>query len=138
MIGWRKIWKKILKPWKGVLCLFLLPCLSVCPRATEHTFWPKNLILGLKDPWDMRKKRILFCFSKFLKNDILGSFLLVFYPFLFHYLCCYRPHNWNHSVWLIRLSLLIIWGWDGWFSLTALRPVKPLNVTNFGLECQIL
>ena len=33
-------------------------CLSVCTRATEHTFWPKNLIFGSSDPWDTRKKRI--------------------------------------------------------------------------------
>ena len=48
---------------------------SVCLRATEHTFWPRNLIFGLKDPWDMRKKRI-FLFFEILKNDILGSFLV--------------------------------------------------------------
>ena len=29
MIGWRKIWK-ILKPWKGVLCIHFRVCLSVC------------------------------------------------------------------------------------------------------------
>ena len=49
---------KFLKPWKSVLCIHFLVCLCVCPRATEHIFWPRNLIFGLSDPWDMRKKRI--------------------------------------------------------------------------------
>ena len=35
-------------------------CLSVCPLATRHTFWPRNLIFGSNDLWDMRKKHIFF------------------------------------------------------------------------------
>ena len=37
MIGWRKIWK-ILKPWKGVLCIHFRVCLSVClsPSYIAH------------------------------------------------------------------------------------------------------
>ena len=33
MIGWRNIWK-ILKPWKGVLCIHFRVCLSVCLRPS--------------------------------------------------------------------------------------------------------
>ena len=40
-------------------------CLSVCPRATGHTFWPRNLIFGLNDPWDMRKKSFFLFFRNF-------------------------------------------------------------------------
>ena len=39
--------------------------LSVCPRATGHTFWSRNLIFGLSDPWDMRKKTHFFVFPNF-------------------------------------------------------------------------
>ena len=31
-------------------------CLSVRKHATGHTFMHRNLILGLNDTWDMRKK----------------------------------------------------------------------------------
>ena len=49
--------EKILKPWKGALSShYVCVCMSVCERATGHTFWNKNLIFGLNDPWDMRKK----------------------------------------------------------------------------------
>merc|ERR1711923_179415 len=44
------------------LCVCLSVCLSVCAQATGHTFWPRYLIFGLSDPWDMRKKRIFFVF----------------------------------------------------------------------------
>ena len=41
--------EKILKPWKGALSSHSV-CLSVCERATGHTFWPRNAIFGLSDP----------------------------------------------------------------------------------------
>ena len=51
---------------------------KVCVRATEHTFWPRNLIFGLSDPWDKRKKRIFRNFH--------------FYAFYSHYdLFCFLP-----------------------------------------------
>ena len=59
-----------------------LSCLSVCVRATEHTFWPRNLIFGLKDPWDMRKKRN-FLFFEILKNGIFRGH--------FHFPVCLSP-----------------------------------------------
>ena len=40
-------------------------CPSVCARATGHSFWPRNLIFGLSDPWNMRKKLIFFVFRNF-------------------------------------------------------------------------
>ena len=39
---------------------FVCVCVSVYTRATGHTFWPRNLIFGLNDPWDMRKKSFIF------------------------------------------------------------------------------
>ena len=66
MIGWRE---KILKPWKSAhsshsVCLCV--CVSVCKQDTGHTFWPRNLIFGLSDPWDMRKNRIFLFFKIFI------------------------------------------------------------------------
>ena len=54
MIGWRKS--------------------SWVHTATEHTFWPRNIIFGLNDPWDMRKKQVFF----FLRNFHCYAFFLHF------------------------------------------------------------
>ena len=66
MIGWLK---KSWNPQRVSSVVTLSVCLCVRPsvreRATGHTFTPRNLIFGLNDPWDMRKKKIFFCFSKF-------------------------------------------------------------------------
>ena len=62
---------------------------KVCLRATEHNFWPRNLIFGLKDPWDMRKKRI-FLFFEILKNDIFRVI------FVFHFRVCLSPSYRGH------------------------------------------
>ena len=48
-------------------------CVSVCSQATDHSFWPRNLIFRHSTPWDMRKKRI-FCFSKFWFLALWGPF----------------------------------------------------------------
>ena len=73
MIGWRK------NSWNpervSSVFTFVSVCLSVCLRATEHTFWPRNLIFGLKDPWDMRKK-LNFLFFEILKNWIFRTISL--------------------------------------------------------------
>ena len=83
--------EKLLKPWKGAahsshirvclcvcvtVCLFVCVsvCVSVCNRATEHIFWPSNLIFGLSDPWDMRKKRIFLFFEIFIFSLFIGIF----------------------------------------------------------------
>ena len=45
--------EKLLTPWKGAHSHFrvcLCVCLCVYNRATEHIFWPRNLIFGLSDP----------------------------------------------------------------------------------------
>ena len=60
LIAWRK------NSWNPERVPSVVTFVSVCSRATEHTFWPRNLIFGLSDPWDMRIKPIFFCFSKFL------------------------------------------------------------------------
>ena len=62
MIGWRK------KSWNPervpsvftFVCVCLSVCVCVCTRATDHSFWARNLIFGLSDPWNIRKKRIFF------------------------------------------------------------------------------
>ena len=56
------------------VCVCLSVCLSVCTRATEDTFWHRNVIFGSNDPWDMRKKRIFFVFRN-----------LHFYAFYWHF-----------------------------------------------------
>ena len=72
--------EKLLKPWKFALCSHFHVCLSVClsvrPRATEHTFWPRNLIFGLSDPWDMRKKQIFLFFEIFIFTLFIGIFFI--------------------------------------------------------------
>ena len=43
--------KKILKPWKGILCFHFRFCLSVCERATEYTtVWLHNILIKLDVP----------------------------------------------------------------------------------------
>ena len=66
--------EKFLKPWKGALsshyvCLSVR--LSVCARATGHTFWPRKLIFGLSDPWDLRKK-LLCCWKCLVSTQATG------------------------------------------------------------------
>ena len=45
-----------------------------------HTFWPRNLIFGLNDPWDMRKKRIFLFFEIFIFTLFIGIFR--FFPYI--------------------------------------------------------
>ena len=67
VIGWRKnSWNPERVPTVVTfVCVCLSVCVSVCRRATEHIFWPRNLIFGLSNHWDMRKKRISFVFRNF-------------------------------------------------------------------------
>ena len=143
MIGWRKIWQ-ILKPWRGVLCFHFRVCLSVRLRVTGHIFWPRNLIFGLKDPWDMRKNSI-FCFSKFWKMGFLGPFSL----------SCLSVSELQRTpfglrTWFLDWRVLGTWernaffcfskfwkmGFLGPFSLK--RCVSELQSTTFGLETWFL
>ena len=48
-------------------------CLYVCSRPTVHNFWVRNLIFGMRVPWDMRKKVFfqffeILIFSRFRAN----------------------------------------------------------------------
>ena len=62
------------------LSVCLCVCLCVCAQATGHTFWPRNLIFGLSDPWDMRKKRIFLFFEIFIFTLFIGIFR--FFPYI--------------------------------------------------------
>ena len=44
------VWRKNSWNPQRVSSVFTFSCLSVCMLATEHTFWPRNLIFGLSDP----------------------------------------------------------------------------------------
>ena len=79
MIGWRKnSWNPERVPSVVTfVCVCLCVCLSVCAQATGHTFWPRNLIFGLNDPWNMRKKHLLY-FSKFPFSRFLWTFFDLF------------------------------------------------------------
>merc|ERR1711923_229321 len=59
----------------SILCLPL-----VCARATGHIFWPRNLIFGLSDPWDMKKKPHFLFFEIFIFTLFIGIFRL--FPYI--------------------------------------------------------
>ena len=75
-IYWTEPWwwveGKIPETLKGCHLFSVHVCLSVClcvrMRSTGHTFWPRHLFFGLSDQhWvGMRKKHMVFVFSKFL------------------------------------------------------------------------
>ena len=48
-----------------------------------HIFWPRNLVFGLNDPWDMRKKRIFL----FLEILIFTLFIGIFRFFSLYNIC---------------------------------------------------
>ena len=91
--------KKLLKPWKEALCIHFRVCvsvrLSVCTRATEHTFWPMNLIFGSSDPWDMRKKRIFLFFEIFIFTLFIGIFR--FFPYITLVIFCFQATGHSFS-----------------------------------------
>ena len=76
MTGWRKnSWNPERVP--SVVTFVSVPlsvCISVCTRATGHSFLPRNLIFGLSDPWDTRKKRIFLFFEIFIFTLFIGIF----------------------------------------------------------------
>ena len=81
MIGWRKkSWNPERVPSVVTLCVRVSVRVSVCERATSHTFWHRNLIFGLSDPWDMRKKRIFLFFEIFIFTLFIGIFR--FFPYI--------------------------------------------------------
>ena len=87
--------EKLLKPWKGALCSHFRVCLSVRARATGHTFWPRNLIFGLSDPWDMRKKRIFLFFEIFIFTLFIGIFR--FFPYITLVIFCFQATGHSFS-----------------------------------------
>ena len=54
---------------------FLVTLLNFYLQATGHTISPRNLLLGMICPWDIRKKE-LFSFLKILLNWSLGAIFL--------------------------------------------------------------
>ena len=52
--------EKLLKAWKGAHSSHFRVCLFLRTRATDHSFWARNQIFGLRDLWDMSKKTISF------------------------------------------------------------------------------
>ena len=93
---WWYFKEKILKPWNGVLCIHFSVCLCVCSRATEHTCWPWNLIFGLNDPWDMKKKLFLLMFEIFIFTLFIGIFQLCPYIALLHFGFPATGHSYSH------------------------------------------
>ena len=71
--------EKILKPWKCAQSSHSV-CVCVCTRATDHSFWVRNLIFGLSDPWNIRKKRIFLFFEIFIFTLFIGIFR--FFPYI--------------------------------------------------------
>ena len=105
MIGWRKnSWnpERVSSVFTFVsvclsvcLCVCVSVCLCVCTRATEHTFWPMNLIFGSSDPWDMRKKRIFLFFEIFIFTLFIGIFR--FFPYITLVIFCFQATGHSFS-----------------------------------------
>ena len=81
--------KEIPETLKGGPLYSLYVCLSVCTRAKEHTFWPRDLIFWSSDPWDMRKKNDFFSKFTFLRFFI-GIFRFFPYITLVFFVSSYR------------------------------------------------
>ena len=77
----------------GPLFSLLCVCLSVCPQATGHTVWSRNLIFWLWGPYDMCKKCFFFQFWKFLFLRILCPFFY-FWCFFQILKVCYLLRYW--------------------------------------------
>ena len=75
-----KSWNPERVPTVVTLSVRLSVRLSVCKHATGHTFSTKNLIFGLNNPWDMRKKRIFLFFEIFIFSLFIGIFR--FFPYI--------------------------------------------------------
>ena len=91
MIGWRE------NSWNPERVPSVFTFVSVCPflrtRATDHSFWPRNLIFGSSDPWDMRKKRIFLFFEIFIFTLFIGIFRFFPYITLVHFLFQATGHS---------------------------------------------
>ena len=127
--------KKILKPWKGVLCFHFRVCLSLCLSPSyrghlltkEPNFWTEGSL-------GHEKETCVFCFSKFWEFTSLGSFFRVFSLYYLIISAFARGHIIGITAYSIDTSLLIIWDWNGWCSLTDFFFVGS-NIETFFSEC---
>ena len=92
---WQKLWKaKALIGYS--VSTYSVVCLCVCPQATGHSFWPRNLMFWHDTPWDMRKKLIFFVFRNFDFWPFEGPFSAIFEYFLLYplymFCTCYKSH----------------------------------------------
>ena len=86
----RKSKKKFFEK-RGPQCLLSLSvclsvCASVCSRPVGHSFLPRGLIFGMKDPWVNRQK-YFFLFFEILRFDLLMAIFRFFGSFLLYILC---------------------------------------------------
>ena len=97
--------EEFLKPWKGVLCIHFRGSLSmhlcVCSRATEHIFWPRNLIFWFE--WSLgHEKETHFFFEILIFTSSVGysKFSRFFLELVhsFHFSGC--SHIFNHNTFL--------------------------------------
>ena len=121
--------EKLLKPWKGAhsshfrVCVCVCVCVSVYTRATEHSFWPRNIFFGLSDPWDMRKKLTYFSVFRIFRFLPLCNTSKFF-------VSSYRSHCFTyirqifqlHQNWYIERKKTLFWENKlGTFNLTGKR-----------------
>ena len=85
--------EELVKPWKGAHSSHFRVCPSVLNRATEHIFWHRNLIFGLRDPWDMRKKCIYLFFEICIFTLFIGIFR--FFPYTTLVFCFVFNHSFS-------------------------------------------
>ena len=62
-------------------------CVSVCSRPVGHSFWPRVLIFGMKDPWVHHSKRIIL-FFEILRFDLLMVIFIFFFGCFLLYILC--------------------------------------------------
>ena len=75
--------------------IHLRVCLSVCGRATRHTFCHRNLIFGLGDPSEMRTKLFLFLFGIFIFTLFISIFC--FFPYITIVNLCFQATGHSFS-----------------------------------------
>ena len=97
--------EKLLKSGKGALCFHF----RVCP-SVRHTFWPRNLIFGLSDPWDMRKKTHFFLFFEIVIFTPFFDFR--FFPYITLVNFCFQAtgHSFSPSnviFWPLEIKRLL-------------------------------
>ena len=95
--------KRIMGQW--VSSVFIL---SVCVNRLQSTFWPRDLVFGLSDPWHMRKKRSFFSFSKFWFFSFFKRRFYYFFPCItIAHFCCQATFQFQGSIFLFKHFLNI-------------------------------